>query len=242
MKSYREEIRLRQVHCDMSGLWRPSAILEAMQETAAEHCTRLGIGRPVLDARGVTWVLSRAHVELERVPRLGERVTVETCPLPLKHLFYPRVNVFYDGEGKRVGAANSLWVLIDVATRRIVNDDFVLERLPDNSDVAAPCAQPATVRPLPGEAEIFAFAPQFTDLDMNGHVNNARYMDWCCNALGVEALSRRAIAAFDVNYDAEVLPGAQLEAALTRADDRFTFTGSADGKRRFAIGGVLRAL
>ena len=39
------------------------------------------------------------------------------------------------------------------------------------------------------------------NFDLNGHVNNAKYMDWCWNALGVEALTGRCIAVFDVEYD-----------------------------------------
>ena len=239
LKTYAEDFLIRQSCADMGGTWRPSAVLEAMQETAATHCEHLGLGRKELDARGVAWVLSRTHVELDRLPAIGARVNVETYPLPLKHMFFPRVNTFRGETGAVIGRAASLWVLIDLETRRIVQDDYVLSRLPDNSDLDAPAVLPATVRPLPGEAREFELTAQYTEYDMNGHVNNARYLDWCCNALGLEALRERAIRAFDVNYDAEVRPGTILTASLTRVGDRFAFTGTAEGKRRFAVSGAL---
>ena len=240
-KRYIEDFPMRAAVCDMFGGWRPGAMFEAMQETAGAHRERLGLGRPVMDGLGVAWVLSRARVELRRRPRLGETVSVETFPLPPKHLFYPRANVFRDAAGQEIGYANSLWVLIDLATRRIVNHPAVQERLPDNGDLTAPIALPATVRPLDGEVRRAALEPQFVDFDLNGHVNNTRYLDWCCNALGPDILREREILRLDVNYDAEVLPGMRLETELTRRDDRFAFCGSVDGKRRFAIGGELRA-
>ena len=238
---YREEYLLRACNCDLGRTWRPSAMLEAMQETAGEHCARLGLPRAVLDARGVIWVLSRLRVEMERLPVIGETIAVETWPLAAKHMFFPRATAFCDGEGRRIGAALSLWVLMDLRTRRITRDDFVLEHLPENADLSAPTALPASVRPLPVPAEEGRLRAQFIDLDLNGHVNNARYLDWCCNALGVETLRESEIRAFDVNYDAEVLPDATLETALTRQADRFAFTGSVQGKRHFAVAGTLAA-
>ena len=238
-EKYTETAVLRTCHCDMYGDWRPSSILEFMQETAGTHCALLGIGRDVTDRLGVVWVLSRAKVALTRVPRMGERVDVETCPLPPKHLFYPRVNRFIDERGEVIGRANSLWVLLDVAARRIVNSDEVLRHLPDNSAVDPGIGMPATVRPLPGEALRQRFVPGFADYDLNGHVNNTRYLDWCCNALGHEALRDGRLAAFDINYDSEILPDAHIDTELVRDGRKFTFCGSENGKRRFAISGAL---
>ena len=238
-KKYAETADLRVVHCDMHGDWRPAAILEAMQETAGAHCARLGIGRDVTDALGVAWVLSRARVELARTPRLNEEVTVETWPLPTKHLFYPRANRFLDGEGREIGGATSLWVLMDVKTRRMVASDAVAARLPDNGDMPFGPGMPATVRPQPGLRR--ALTPAYTDFDVNGHVNNARYMDWCCAALGFDAFEGARLARFDVNYEGEILPGAQVETELALGEGSFTFCGSGGGRRLFAVSGVLAA-
>ena len=204
-KNYIETFTLRTCDCDMRGAWRPSAILEAMQETAIAHCDKLNLGRNVTDSLGVAWVLSRSRVALERLPH-----------------------------------AHSLWVLIDLSTRRIVSNETIVSRLPDNSDLAAPIPGPATVRALPGEAEAHEVAPRFTDFDINGHVNNTKYLDWCLNALGLETMRAWELRQFDVNYEAEILPDAAVvRTELTRAGERFACLGSADGKRSFAVGGTL---
>lgn len=239
-KNYIETFTLRTCDCDMRGAWRPSAILEAMQETAIAHCDKLNLGRNVTDSLGVAWVLSRSRVALERLPHIGEAVSVETYPLPLKHLFYPRMNTFRGADGEVIGHAHSLWVLIDLSTRRIVSNETIVSRLPDNSDLAAPIPGPATVRALPGEAEAHEVAPRFTDFDINGHVNNTKYLDWCLNALGLETMRAWELRQFDVNYEAEILPDAAVvRTELTRAGERFACLGSADGKRSFAVGGTL---
>ena len=237
--NYIETGALRTRDCDLHGCWRAGAILEAMQETASEHCRRLGIGRDETDALGVAWVLSRTRVEFSRLPRLGETVSVETWPTARRHLFYPRMNLFRDGAGEAIGRAASLWVLIDIGTRRIVNHERVESSLPPNRDREAPVGLPTTVRAPEAEPVVQALTPVYGDFDVNGHVNNTRYMDWCLNALGMEALREEAVVAFDVNYESEILPGEQIETRLWRDGERFVFAGSRDAHRCFAVEGRL---
>ncbi|MBR3503544.1 MAG: hypothetical protein IKO07_04755 [Clostridia bacterium] len=238
--SYSENILIRTRDCDMYGRWKPSAILETMQETATAHCAGAGLGRAVTDGLGVVWVVSRCRVEMARPFRLNETCAVETFALPGKHMFFPRGHVFRDAAGEVAGGALSLWLLLDVAARRAVRQPFVLEKLPVEAR-EAPAAQPRTVRPAGEELAAATFTPPFTDFDVNGHVNNTKYMDWFWNALGAERLEGREIAAFDINYDSEILPGEVIETALYRTDENaFAFCGGAGEKRRFGISAQLR--
>jgi len=238
-KKYIEKMLLRASDCDMKGAWRPGAILTAMQETAGVHSGMCGLPRPVMDEMGLAWVLSRLKVEFSRMPKFGETVTVETYPTPNRHMFYPRSHVFLDENGEKLGAANSLWVIIDIESRKIVNPEGIAEKLPDNSDLPMAAGMPATVRATCGEVVSGEIAPVFTDMDMNMHVNNTKYLDWCCNALGIDVMAEKYIAAFDVNYDSEIRPGTHVRTELTMEGDRFAFCGFNGDKRLFAVGGRL---
>ena len=175
-KTYEESLRLVTRDCDMFGRWRPSAALEAMQEAAGTHAALLGVGREeLIRAHNVVWVLSRAALTLARCPAIGERVTVGTFPHPCLRFFYPRYFVFYDEARRRIGAAGTLWALVDLSTRRPASVPAVAERLPDNRDIPAPLELPRAVPKLAGQERLFTREPAFTELDVNGHVNNARY-------------------------------------------------------------------
>jgi len=225
--------------CDMYGFWKPSAILECMQETAGVHGTSFGCGRNLLDECGLVWVISRVKVQFARLPRYGETVTVETYPTAPRLLFFPRSHIFRDANGEEIGCANSLWVLLDVNERRIVKSELVQSRMPDNRDLKPAAGMPATIRLPEGESISRTVEPQFADFDLNQHVNNTRYLDWCMNALGVEKLRTHCIKSFDVNYDAEILPGSAVRTELAFADNRFAFAGFEGDRQHFAIGGVL---
>ena len=237
-KSYTDTFELRSLACDMQGRWKPGAILETMQEIAGDHCARLGLPRPVMDGLGIAWVLSRVRVQLKRQPRMGETISASTWPLPPRHLFYPRVNAFLDGEGNEIGAASSLWLLMDLNTRRVVNSDAVLARLPDNADM--PAGIPLGVaRALAGEAAESAFMPPYADFDLNGHVNNTKYLDWTVNALGHAVMGDRRLAEFTIGYEREIRPDEAIRTQLVRNGDAFSFCGFAGDTRAFCVAGRL---
>ena len=242
MEKKREtRLLLRTCNCDMYGSWRPSAILEAMQETAGEHSALCGLTTPVMTEMGLAWVVSRVKVQMQRLPKVGETVCIETYPTPNRHMFFPRTHIFRDGEGNVLGSANSLWMLMDIQSRRVTQSSEVIARLPDNSDLKPALGLPATVRRLEAEAEQKVFQPAFTDFDTNLHVNNTKYLDWCLNALGHERLADQCLKSFDVNYDAEILPGTEVRTELKLQENRFSFFGFAGDKQHFAVSGTLEA-
>ena len=237
--TYTTTFRLGTRDCDMYGSWKPSAILECMQETAGVHGTQFGCGRNLLSEFGLVWVISRVKVQLNRLPRYGENISVETYPTAPRLLFFPRSHIFRSEQGEVIGTANSLWVLLDVHERRIAKSEEVAARMPDNGEFKPAAGMPATIRLLEGEAELHTITPQFSDCDLNRHVNNTRYLDWCMNALGAQLLESKCVKAFDVNYDAEILPGIDVCTRLTCDGERFAFAGFEGDKQHFAIGGTL---
>ena len=238
---YGESIIVRACDCDISGRWKPSAIMQAMQNVAVAHCESVGLPREATDAMGIIWVLSRCHVEMSAVPMNGEKISVETWALPPRHLFYRRAHLFKNADGEPIGGAHAFWLLLDVETRKAVTSDGVAGLLPFE-ETDAPVRPPRAARLPEAEPKALRFTPPYTDFDLNGHVNNTRYLDWCWNALGFDALRDREIRRFDVNYDREVLPGESIRTELCRDGDAFSVCGYAENRRCFGISGELRAL
>ena len=131
------------------------------------------------------------------------------------------------------------WVLLDVNARRITDSDAVKSRLPENAGRPAGPRMSAALRPLAAEPVRGDFMPPYSDFDVNGHANNTRYLDWCCSALGFGTMAEAQLTDFEISYDSEVRPGAELHAELAREGDRFTYCGFDGGKRCFCVAGTL---
>lgn len=241
-KTYSTTTRIRSDQVDMNSRMKPSALLEDMQEIAGAHAEVLGVGRSMLLDRNLVWVLTRIEVQMARYPLFGETVTIETFPMPNRRWFFPRYFIFRDENGTQIGCAGSLWVLLDVRERKMSRPDPILSLMPDNSDLTPPLGLPATVAEITGAFESETRRPVYTDLDMNGHVNNVRYMDWCCNALGIDTMRHSELASFALNYNQEILPGQEIRTELHRKDDAFSFSGFAGETRHFDVGGLLRPI
>ena len=240
MNSYRETAEIRTRDCDLNGRWRFSAILETMQEAAGVHSAQIGLSREELVSRGAVWVLVRTEVRMTRYPAVGESVTVETFHGPTRHSFFPRYFVMTDAAGETVGAASTLWMLMDLETRTSANAAKVGLTLPENRDIHPPIPFPAIIRPLEGEVRESVYRPVYTDLDVNIHVNNAKYADWVCNQLGTETLREREIARMILDYNAEIQPEQEVEFRFVKNGEECRLAGLCGGRRAFEIACELR--
>lgn len=240
-KTYDESFVLRTRDCDMNGKWRPSAILAAMQEAAGMHSMLLGCGRDELIKRNMVWVLSRCELYMERYPAVGEKLTVHTFPTPTRICFFPRYYIFTDEHGEMIGKAGTLWLLLDTQTRHMLPPGDVGKLIPDNTDLSIPMNLPATVGNLQGEEFVSVYEPVYTDLDVNGHVNNTRYADWLCNALGIGMMCEYELERIILNYNHEILPEHKVTLRRILHGSEYRLSGRLEGDvSAFEIGGTLR--
>ena len=173
---YEMQFTLSHIHVDCFGYARPAVLLYMMQEAAGDHCVLLEADRKALAPKHLFWAITRTRVQVTRLPRLGETVTVQTWPMPTTRVAYPRSVVGYDADGKELFRAISLWVLMDEQTRAMVlpgKSDVTVEGILTGDELTAPRA--IATQPMDN---ICRHTVTYSLLDENGHMNNTRYMDW----------------------------------------------------------------
>lgn len=238
-KTFTAPFRIQSSQTDFNSRLRPGALLQMMQEVAGGHAEKLGVGHHLLLEKGVVWVLTRIEVRMERYPAFGENIQIETFPMPNRRWFFPRYFIFRDEAGQQIGCASSMWVLLDVKERRMCPPEAAIDLIPNNFDLTPPMGPPSAVALAGGEPICTERIPVYSDLDLNGHVNNTRYLDWCCDALGVDAMAEYELSRFALNFSQEIRPGQQVLTELRRDGDAFSFSGFVDGARHFDVGGTL---
>ena len=139
-----------------------------------------------------------------------------------------------------IGKAGTLCVLVDIETREMLPPGDIARLIPDNRDLTVPMNLPAPVGNLQGEEFIPEYIPVYTDLDVNGHVNNTRYADWLCNTLGIDLMTRNEPETVIFNYNHEILPGQRVRLRRIMHDRQYRLTGFVDDSIAFEIGGILR--
>lgn len=173
---YQREYIIEATQVNSADRLKNSRLLAMMQEVAGNHSDLLGTDWDTLSQKDLFWAVIRHRVQITRLPKNGEKITVQTWPMPTTRTAYPRATVAYDAEGKELFRGISLWVLMSLSTRAMV--------LPGKSGVQVDGCLQGNELSLPGSllpkelVNAENRTVRFSDLDINGHMNNCRYMEW----------------------------------------------------------------
>lgn len=220
--------------CDISGRWRPSAAQATLLGIGEENAMSLGLSYTEMLQRDMCWVLYRQQINLHQIPKALDEVKITTWPGAVEGPLFARCFILETEEGTRIGEAITSWVLINVKTRRPLRPSVLQGQLPENTDRVSPMPLPGVLR-IENAQYVEERTVLYSDVDVNGHMNNARYLDWVCDILPLQTLRARGINQWQVNYIAEALPGEKLELSIREEADLCYIVGkkSVDGRTAF---------
>jgi len=237
---FEKTFHLGTAECDVVGKWKLSDLMDSLQNTANEQSHALKIWHSDLTDMNLSWVLYKTELVIEQYPFLGETVYIQTFMKGPKSIFCPRYYYVKNRENQIIARAGSLLVLMDRTTRKAVSPESKGIHIPDADGVEPSLKISMGRKQLSGQKSIEKYTPQYSDIDVNGHVNNARYADWLCNSLGIDTLRENEIIYASFRYISEVRPEDKVDNTLTRNDNLFRFESSAEGNCLFEVCGELR--
>lgn len=173
---YGFDSRVRFSEIDHTETMTIPALVNYFQDCSTFQSKDLGLGIEALKERGKAWVLSAWQIVVERYPRMGELIRVQTWPTGFEGLYGLRNFRMQTEAGETLAYANSIWVYMDVKRGRPVR--------PDPEDIEAYKAEPQLEMDyaprkiiLPEELEEKeGFPVRRFQIDTNEHVNNCQYI------------------------------------------------------------------
>jgi acyl-ACP thioesterase len=197
---------------DFQNRLKLSSFFTLMQDMASNHADALGVGYDALLRQDMAWVLSRKKIQFFDFPRMGETVTLKTWPKGLQQkLFFMRDHEMTGADGRRLAAATSAYVLINARTRRIVMPAALDLNIPDNGGLSAINETLEKIPAAPeGLRECQTIHAAYSAVDVIGHVNNSRYVEWISDCFSMEEHRANRPAWLQINFLNEVLPGERV--------------------------------
>jgi acyl-ACP thioesterase len=238
--SWTETFRVRSYDVAPHGRAAIQALCNYFQEAAGNHAEELGFSRGAMLERGTAWVLMRLRIAVDRYPEWHHTVTVETWPSGVDGMYATREFVLRDADGDPLARGTSAWAVIDVERRRPTRLPEALQDI-DTPDRPRPIAfDNRRVPTLDRVERERRFDVRFSDLDLNQHANNVRYIEWALEAAPESVLLHQQPADIDIQFRAETTFGQAVVTQLQEDGDRFRHRVQRAGDNRVVAEAMTR--
>jgi len=203
---YRKKHTVQVSDVDFSRKLRLSTMFVYFQDMATEHAERLGVGRDILQKDNLIWVLTSARADIERYPVWNENIFIETWPLQPDKVNFERDFLVYDEDNNIIARAVTNWVIIDVNSRRLKRSKVINVEFPDAGRERSIDCTLGRISSNGNMSEAYRKTVGYSDIDMNEHLNNSKYLDYIMDCFSVEDHKNYFTKSIEVNYIHEALP------------------------------------
>eukprot|EP00252_Welwitschia_mirabilis_P012653 TRINITY_DN2796_c0_g1_i1.p1 TRINITY_DN2796_c0_g1~~TRINITY_DN2796_c0_g1_i1.p1 ORF type:complete len:417 (-),score=71.89 TRINITY_DN2796_c0_g1_i1:542-1792(-) len=236
---FRQNFAIRSYEVGADKTASIETLMNHLQETALNHVRRSGLygdgfGATLeMNRRGLIWVVARMQVQVERYPAWGDIVEIDTWVGASGKNGMRRDWLVRDSKTQQVlTRATSTWVMMNRNTRK-------LSKIPDavRAEIQ-PFFNPRTVfknedtrklrRLEDGNAEYTCsdLTPHWSDLDVNQHVNNVKYIGWILESLPLAILEKNELANIVLEYRRECGPSNVLQSLTSHLSEHVDDEGS----------------
>lgn len=192
---------------DFSGRLRLSGLFDYLQDAATQAAAeQLRSEMKLLDDLGLARVVLRMRADVVRYPVWDEAVTVSTWLLPASKYEFERHSLVLDAAGEPVARAVATWALIDTKKRRLRRCDQIAQINSAAGERAIDSRLSKLQSPAGELVPVYQRNIGYSDIDLNGHLNNSRYVDFVMDCFRIEDHRRYQATSIEINFVNEALP------------------------------------
>lgn len=202
-KEYTRHYNLTAALCNAQRELAPAQLVQNIIEVATEHADALGVGFKRLSADGNLWVLSRIAVEMKRYPHIFEDYCLTTWIEGYNRHFSERNFEIRTAAGEVLGYARTIWVAININTRRPADLSSISYISDTVSGKECPIARQGKIRPVDPPQIVHEYTFRISDIDVNRHVNSGRYVELILNQMDLADFDECFLSRFEIEYKRE---------------------------------------
>lgn len=208
------------------------ALMKLLSELAGEDYERRGIGHEYLVQCGRAVLLSRMRLLMSRFPVHTETVVASTWERGASGPYFCRDYELRTENGELIVSGSSQWIMVDITTREVLRPSLLDAGSRQIEERKSACPGCEKLRKLANPQVLGKRPVYYSDIDGNGHVNNAVYSKIAVDFLP-EEIRLKDPKDFSINFFIETKPGETLELAGMDTGNAYFVQGSADGIPHF---------
>lgn len=218
--------------CDIQKRASLYAIMKLLSEISGDDYEGRGLGHDFLMNHGQVLLLSKLSLKILSLPLYSNCVVAETWERALSGPYFCREYEIKNEKMDRLISGTSRWFLADPISREILRPNTLLSGNRAADPAKSDCQECRKIEkpedaPIVGLRQIY-----YSDLDANGHVNNAVYGKIATDFLP-EKLRERNLKSFDINFNLETKLNETLEIQGMNSGKGYIIHGISDNKTHF---------
>lgn len=187
-----------------------NGMVELLLDAAGKSADKNGYGMRHIEPQGYTWVLSRLAINMDNYLTIYQTIKITTWIEKVKHANTERHFRIYNEKSELIGNATSIWVMINVDTRRPI-DLFTIEGIQDTiHSETLPIQPPQKIPPCSNQPDR-SLSVRYSHIDLNQHTTTSRYIEWFLNSIPLTMHKTKTIQRFDINFLFETRYGDTLQ-------------------------------
>ncbi|MDN3677153.1 thioesterase [Flavobacterium paronense] len=222
------------LQCYPNGRLKYTDLCNILQLTAADHAELGGISFSDMQVHHQAWVLSRMRVEIKRLPKWKDVVTVKTWINSLENSRSIRCLELYIGAEKIVGC-ETFWAVFNTQTRRPENLALPHSHFEKYPEDKATVIQFSKIDTTIDKTFVIEKTILLSDLDIVNHANSVKYLEWCLDYVDPQLLLNQRVESFEMNYLKEVSLDDTIAIEKSVVENPMIFTVNANNKICFAL-------
>ena len=217
LKFYKHDFFLTAGECTPQKEMPLPLLVSRLIEVATEHANIWGVGYANLIQDNQAWVLSRVTIEMNDYPHVNEHYTVQTWVEGYNRYFSQRNFEILNSRGETLGYARTIWLVIDMATREMVNIanlSYIISNVYEKDCPIEPQSRLGVVN----NGRVSEHTFQYAETDINRHVNSVRYVELLLNQWNITHYDDYRVKRFEIAYVKECLGGVTYNVAVNEND------------------------
>ena len=207
---------------DFANHYKIYHMFTTFAELATENGAKVGLWNDQMKGK-YGWVIAKQTLKLNEPIRVDDVVEFSTIIDNGSSAIFPRY-YFIKKDGKEVANCSAVWTLLDLEKRRIV--------IPRREGLTVPVVNHDIKLDTPKNIEYdFELSHMMTrqvlysDVDLNRHMNNARYIEWALDLIDLDIHKDHFINEVTIHYKKEILPLAHVELFMGHNGNRYVVEG-----------------
>uniref|UniRef100_Q9FQX7 Acyl-[acyl-carrier-protein] hydrolase n=1 Tax=Iris tectorum TaxID=114617 RepID=Q9FQX7_9ASPA len=229
---YRQNFSIRSYEIGADQTASIETLMNHLQETALNHVKCAGLlgngfgSTPEMSKKNLIWVVTKMQVLVEHYPSWGNVIEVDTwAAVSGKNGMRRDWHVRDCQTGQTIMRSSSNWVMMNKDTRRLSKfpeevraeiEPYFMERVPviDDDNRKLPKLDDDTADHVRK-----GLTPRWSDLDVNQHVNNVKYIGWILESAPISILESHELASMTLEYRRECGRDSMLQSLTSLSND-----------------------